>query len=845
MNYYNQTPEHAVKHLKTQPEGLSKEERERRLEEYGSNIIRVKGEPLWRKIVEPFANVFMMVLLGAAILSVLTGHALDAMIIGAIVAVSATIYYVQRISTERVLRALQKHDTQTVTVLAEGEKISVDTVDLVPGDVVLLAEGEKVPADGRILHEDDIRADESMLTGESLPISKQTEQLEQDRPVYEQSNMLFQGSFVVSGRGSFVITATGMDTEFGKLAQLATPTNETSPAQAKIDTLITRLIMAISVVVVITFALAIYRGIELAEVVRYTMSIAVSAVPEGLIVATTVILVLGMRRLAKYNALARSMGAVENIGIITTIASDKTGTLTKNLLRVQELWHPDRSQASLAEWMLMAANDSEGVSSDPLDTAMIDYAKEANVSIASTMRLNQVFPFDQGLAMSGNIWRDGDSLKAVLKGAPEQLIASSYSSDPAGKALAEKSLVRLTSMGYRVIAVAQIEGVGDGLDELSELPLERMQFVGLIGIADELRPEASKAIRSAQDAGISVRMITGDHAETAFSIGKQLGLADERSQVMDCREIGSMSDEELTKKVAEVRVFARVVPEAKHRILSILKINEIVAMTGDGVNDVPALTNAHVGIAMGSGSQIARESGDIVLLDDNFASVVQAVRGGRVIFDNIRRMMFYLFSTNLGEVAVMVVALIVGMPLPLVAVQILWINLVTDTAFVIPLGLEKAESNVMKRPPRKATQPVLDRHMVIRLLLISATMAIGTLTIFNYMLNKTDDIQYAQTIAFMVLVVAQWANALNARSEFSSLLYRMRVINYPMLAGATIAITMQALVMFGPLQEALHVVPVALMDMIWTSTLMFFAVLIVGELHKLYTRLTMSKEARR
>lgn len=845
MKYYNQTPDSVYEHIKTRKEGLTAEERTQRLDEYGLNMIRVKGEPLWRKIVEPFANVFMAVLLGAAALSLFTGHALDAVIIIAIIAVSAVIYYVQRISTERVLKALQKHDTQTVTVLVDGRKVSVDTAELVPGDIVYLSEGEKIPADGRIIQEDDIRTDESMLTGESLPISKQAESLEGEKPIYERDNMLFQGSYVVSGRGSYIVTSTAMDTEFGKLAQLATPTGETSPAQAKIDSLITRLIGVIAVVVLLTFGLAIYRGIELSEAVRYTMSIAVSAVPEGLIVATTVILVLGMRRLAKYNALARSMKAVENIGIITTIASDKTGTLTKNQLRVQESWHPERSQASFAQWLMLSANDTESGNGDPLDVAMIDYAKQESASIPDDMQLAQAFPFDQGLAMSGNIWRDNNGgLRAILKGAPEQLISQSYANDPAGMALAEKSLSRLTGMGYRVIAVAEIQGAGEHLEELNDLPLDTMQFVGLVGIADELRPEAKQAIRDAQAAGITVRMITGDHAETAYAIGKKLGLVEERSQVMDCREIGDMGDEELKEKVASVRVYARVIPEAKHRILSVLKIDDVAAMTGDGVNDVPALTNAHVGIAMGSGSQIAKESGDIVLLDDNIASVVEAVRGGRVIFDNIRRMMFYLLSTNLGEVIVMVGALIIGMPLPLVAVQILWINLVTDTAFVIPLGLEKAESNVMKRPPRAPKRPLLDRHMVIRLLMVALTMSVGTLLIFNYMFEHTGSHEYAQTIAFMVLVVAQWANALNARSEFSSILSRMRVLNGPMIVGASIAVFMQMLVMFGPLQDALHVVPVEPFDLLWPSVLMFVLVIVVVELHKLYTRLTMSKEAR-
>ncbi len=711
-----------------------------------------------------------------------------------------------------------------------NREVVADT--LVPGDIVIVSEGEKVPADGRIVHDESVRVNEAMLTGESLPIVKTVHVLHGEHAVFAQKNMLFQGSFVVSGRAVMVVTHTGMHTEFGKLAELAVPTSEKGPAQEKIDQLISKLIMAIGGVSIVVLVLALARGIPLAEALRFVMSMAVSAVPEGLPVAITVILVLGMRRLAKYNALARSMKAIENIGIITTIASDKTGTLTKNKLSVQEIWQPAHTPHDVARWLLLASNATEGVSTDPLDTAMQEYSRDRQAVHPEGRTFEKSLPFDQSLTMSGNIWRAGDRYEAAIKGAPEGIIAQCYAADRTRRADAEATLRHFTSLGYRVIALGHIEHISESVASLeAAISSGRMIFVGLIAIADELRPEAAASIKAARAAGITVRMITGDHAETAFAIGTRIGLVEHKNQVVDCRAIADMSDVEFRHAVHDARVFARVVPEVKHRILGVLEESDITAMTGDGVNDVPALTNAHVGIAMGSGADIAKDAGDIVLLDDDFSTIVTAVQGGRVIFDNIRRMMFYLLSTSLGEVMVMIGALIIGLPLPVLAVQILWINLVTDTAFDIPLGLEPAEHDVMGRPPRAAHQPLLDRHMIVRIGIIAFTMAIIALGSFTYFLQRYD-LAYAQTIAFTVLVVTQWANAINARSEFASLMTRVRVVSVPFAVGFAVAVIAQVLVLFGPLSQFMHVVPADIGHLAAAAGAGFIGIIIVGELHK-------------
>lgn len=840
-NWYQSTVEDALSRLNSSEHGLSSNEAMKRLAQYGPNELTVERQSLWRVIIEPFANIFVGVLVVAAILSVATGHAIDAAIIIAIIVVSAVIYYVQSYSTQRVLRALSQHDAQTVSVLRDNETVRIPSEELTPGDVVRLTEGEKVPADGRLLHVDNVRADESMLTGESLPVTKHVHALTDEHPIYERANILFQGSYVVSGRALLVVTETADNTEFGHLAKLAAPTSEPSPAQQKIDSLVSKLIGIIVIVVFLAFVGALLRGMELFEALRFVMSLAVAAVPEGLPVAVTVVLVLGMRQLAKYNALARSMKAIENIGIVTAIASDKTGTLTKNKLSVQEIWSADKAVTKLPKVIQLSVNHSDGGLADPLDVALHDYVTAEDISDPKGTTLHTRFSFEQKLAMSGNVWQTGERYFAVIKGAPEHIIRHCHREGSLEYKHAETQLHHFTALGYRVIGFGVIQDLKTAPESLEKMPFSHMKFIGLVAIADELRPEAKRSIQAAARAGVSVHMITGDHAETAFAIGKQLGLVAKREQVMDCRAIESMSDKQLQKQVEDIRVFARVIPEAKHRILTILKTDNIVAMTGDGVNDVPALTNAHVGIAMGSGSQIAKESGDIVLLDDNFATIVTAIEGGRTIFDNIRRMLLFLLTTTFAGVTTIMTALIIGLPLPLVAVQILWINLVTDTIFAIPLGLEPAENDVMKRPPRPADKAILERHMIERVLLVGVAMAAVTLLSFSYFLDRYS-LEYAQTIAFTTLVVAQWANALNVRSEFSSFTSRLRRYNLPLLFGALFAISLQLLVLFGPLAPALHTVPVALSEIALSCAVVVAVVLGVGEAHKRYWRARLHRD---
>lgn len=835
MLYYQSSPEAALRELGSSPDGLSKSKSAELLQRYGRNEITLRGEPLWRKLVEPFANIFMAVLLLAVVISLLHQAYFDAVIIIVIMLASAIIYYVQRFSTERILRTLQKKNAQKVTVLRHGEAVIIDATLLVPGDIIHLAEGDKVPADIRLLQTDSLRADEAILTGESVPVSKSIEALSGKKEIYEQTNMLFQGSFVISGHASGLVVYTGNATEFGHIAQLAGRAKQTnhSPVQAKIDVLISRIIAAVGGIALVAFGLAVWRGTEITEALRFVIALSVSAVPESLPVAISVILVLGMRRIAKKKALVRSMNAIETIGVITTIATDKTGTLTKNQLSVQETWSPKWSPLPMAVTIFMTINHHGSKAVDPLDIALIRYVESKKISHGTGLAELQL-PFDQEFAMSGAIWRRTKGHTLALKGAPEAIMAKSHLSKIELLEV-EQKLSQLTSQGYRVIAVAAVD-LEQPITNLNQLPKKAaVKFGGLVAVADTLYPSAKPAIAIAQQAGVTVRMITGDHHETAFAIAKELGLVTSRDEVFDSRKIAKLSDNELQKQITSARVFSRVTPENKFRILQILKQRDVTAMTGDGVNDVPALSSANVGIAMGSGSQIAKDSGDIVLLNDNFSSIVEAMREGRTIYANIRRMLFYLLSTNIGEVLTTLGALIIGMPMPLVAVQILWINLVTDTTMVIPLGLEPGEKSTMRQKPVPPNAPILDPYMISRVILVGLTMAILSLVLYG-IFSARYGTAYGQTVVFVALVVIQWANAFSARSAYESCLSRLKAWNGAFWIGLAVSIGLQFIALFGPLQGLLHIHPVSYGDIVVVSVTAFAISLAIVELHKFVGR---------
>lgn len=823
--------EQSIEDLKSSKNGLDEEDVKTRQKQYGLNYIRVKSEPLWRKIIEPFMDVFTLILALAAGISFWQNEKLDGIIIIVIIAISAIIFYIQRFSTEKVLRNLSKHTAQEVTVRRSGRVIQVDSAQIVPGDIIQINEGQQIMADLRLISVSNLRVDESQLTGESLPISKSIDILSDNSQIYEQSNMVFRGSFVISGTGIGIVTATGNSTEFGNLASLSSQSNERSPIQKKIDTLISKIVAIVGAISIVIFALSLLRGMELAESLRFVMALAVSAIPEGLPIAISVVLVLGMRRMAAKKALVRQMRAIETLGTITTIATDKTGTLTKNELSVQEVW-PTNSTDSTTQAIAYSINRGGGKISDPLDAAFELFSQQNHSPTKG--QLVKELPFDQLRAMSANVWREGTNYKVYLKGSPESIMTFA---NLGGNELsrAEEALSKMTSKGYRVIGLASLETT-EPIDEFSQIEHQDIvKFEGLVAVADTLRPEAVKAISVAEQAGVSVRMITGDHFETAYQIGKQLGMVTSRDQVFDCRNLPSLTDEELVNLVDQIKVYSRVIPEQKFRLLGALKKRNITAMTGDGVNDVPALSNAHIGIAMGSGSQIAKDAGDIILLDDNFKTINDAMREGRIMVANIKNMLFYLLSTNAGEMLTMLGALLIGIRMPLEPVQILWINLVTDTTMVISLGVEPGGKNVMKQPPQKPDSPILNKILIHRMILIAFTIAAIALSIY-LLFESSYGHAYAQTLVFVGLVASQWSNAFNARSSSESVFSRLRVMNRSFYLGLIISIGLQLIVFFGPLGELMHVTRVNHNHMLIVSIIAFVIPIIVGEIHKLASR---------
>lgn len=821
MIWYQLNSDELFEALETSEKGLSRAEVSRRINKYGENLLALKKDSIWKIIFEPFKSIFVLVLLLAAAIGLVSGKPLDAVIVGVIILINACIFYTQQYATTRVLRSLKSSSIQKVTVIRDGIEDSVASENLVPGDIIILTEGQRVPADGRVIHEENLQVNESTLTGESIPVYKHSSTLESIKQIYEQDNMVFQGTYVVSGKARVLVVETASSTEFGKIAALASSTDTVSPVQEKIDQLIKLLVKVVGLIALIVFVLSILRGIPFSEALRFVLALTVSVVPEGLPVALTVIIVLGMRRMAKQKALVRSFKAIEDIGLVTTIATDKTGTLTKNHLSVIDSW----SIGELDVKQIMGLTiDLKSKLVDPLDQAISD-------STTKHHKIDKLFPFDNAVRMSGAYSKVDDLI--YLKGSPEHILLMSDISKIDSKK-AESVIHEFASNGYRVIAFARYK-IKDKLpDDLSDIKHKNIELIGLVAFSDELRPEVVDAIEQAKEAGIMVRLITGDHYETAYNIGKKIGLASHPDQVIQGVDLPKQTST-IASLIQNKTIFARILPEDKFRILKALKQTEITAMTGDGVNDVPALANAHVGIAMGSGSDIARDAGGVVLLDDNFATIIKAVSEGRKIFDNIRRMLYYLFTTALGEVLTMIGALLFGLPLPVTAIQILWINLVTDTAMVLPLGLEPEEDGHMSRPPRRPKDPLLNKVLLSRMIIVGITMAVVTLVIVFILRYQGKSTAYIQTVAFMALIAAQWVNAFNARSEHKSSFSRVKKVNRGMVFGFLIALSLQMLVMFGPLGRVFDIQTVEIQILLLSTGVMILAVLLAAEIHKIIT----------
>ncbi len=839
-DFYNRTVKEVANELGVDPAvGLSVREVEKRRAKYGANELKMAGTPLWKKLLAPFMDIFMLILIVALVLSAVQQDWLEAIVIAVIIAADAIVYYVQRFSTERILRSLNNTIVQNVVVLREGVEQSVEAADLVLGDIVILQEGDRVPADGRIVNESGLLTNESMLTGESEPIAKDAKTITGQKKVYEQRNMVFSGSFVFTGKGRFIVTATSNATEYGRIASLATAATSVSPISQKIDKLVLKIAAVVVGLAAVALILQLVDGIEWLGALKFTLAMIVSAVPEGLPIAISIVLALCAKRMARKQALIKELKAIESIGIVTTIASDKTGTLTKNQLEMQETWTRE-SEASFLKALAGATlvetvtTARETQPADPLDTCMAQFLRERDYDLEA-LDPRKVYAFDQNIKMSGNLY-DGKAGEYVLmvKGAPETILARAKMAQSAREQV-EVKLVELANKGYKVLALAhgQLKHEINELERLSKH--DELKFDGLIAVADGIRPETAAAIRQAKRMGVKTKMVTGDHAGTACAIGRELGLAEDFAQVLDCSKLGNITDDDLENVVKNTTVFARVTPEDKYRVLEAIKKTEICAMTGDGVNDVPALVSAHVGIAMGDAPSIVQDAGDIVLIDNNFKNITEAIRESRTVLGNIRRMLGYLLATNAGEALTMLGALIFTGGQLLTPIQILWINLVTDSLLVVPLGLEPPEQKILRQKPEAKDAPILSSAMIRRMALTAFLMAALTLATYYVTLAVLNDPAQANTLAFTALVVMQWSNALTTRGTYESVFQRLKARHpafYWALGGAVV---LQIAAVFGPLARAIGVVAAPLGWVLGVTVVAFVIPMLAIEAYKWMT----------
>ena len=818
-------PERVLADRDSRPEGLTDDEVRQRREEHGENeIVRGGGRSPFEIFLTQFDSVLIWVLLVAAGLSIWAGHAVDAVLITIIVVANGIFGFVQDYRAERSLESLRELTTPTATVRRDGEERDVDATALVPGDIVVLQGGDVVPADGRLLETTDLDIDEAALTGESVPVSKAASAVERDTPLAERASMVYKGTNVTRGKGAAVVTGTGMETEVGEIAQELAATEATrTPLQDELDELGRTLGLGVLVLSVLVAPLLLLRGTPAVQAGLTAVSLAVAAIPEGLPAVVTLTLALGVRQMSAENALVRRLPAVEALGAVDAVCTDKTGTLTKGKMTVSTLWTNDSvlevdqetAELSERERLLLRisalCNDSTlDDDGDPTEQALLEAADRQGLDIDALREENprtDEVPFSSERKWMGTVHDD----VGYVKGAPEVVVdhCDRILTDDGPVALSADTRDRIESMvgefgddALRVLAMAYREEPADAEDLADGLT-----FVGLSAMIDPPRDEVADAIAATQRAGIDVKMVTGDNVRTARAIADSLGIG---AGVLTGSEIAGMDGDALRERVDSVNVFARTSPEHKVRILQALQAGgHDVAMTGDGVNDAPALKNADIGVAMGErGTDVARQASDIVLLDDNYATIERAVERGRAIFDNIWKFVAYLLSANVAEVAIVFVASLYGY-LILPAVQLLWINLLTDGLPALALGADPESGDVMERPPRDPSGGIIGRQMLGLIGGMGAVTTMALLALMFYTLEGAAAITpYTMTMVFTGFVFLEFAGLYVIRW-----LRETPTLSNPWLIAAVAAsIILQLAVLYTPLNRYFGTVPLGTAD---------------------------------
>jgi len=870
--------------LQASRHGLTQEIASERLTLFGRNALpRTRPPGIAKVFLHQFASPLIYVLVAAALLSLLIQEWSDAGFITAVLVINAIIGTIQEYSAQKAASALQELVTTRSRVMREGDSYEINAEELVPGDVVLLESGDRVPADIRLLSCLDLEADESLLTGESTAVLKNAENvLKADTILGDRNNMVFAGSLIARGRGRGVVVHTALATELGRIAAaVLTRLPPKAPLLIRMERFTHRVAIVVGLAAILMALVALSRGMPLSEIFLLAVALAVSAIPEGLPVALTVALAIGIRRMAKRNVIVRRLVAVEALGSCTFIATDKTGTLTVNELTVKRLAFPYQEnweisgqgmipegafitpvgspsleeEARLTRLCEAAVLTNDGFlghrnnnwvhHGDAVDVALLVMAHKANImkaEVANAYPELATIPFESQRLFSASLNEHEGKSQAFVKGAVERLLpmcskmAAPGLDEDLDATYIENQAQQLASDGYRVLALAAGE-IQLGPEEVfSEEHLHDLTLLGLVGMIDPLRPEARPAVASCRHAGIEVAMVTGDHPATALAIARDLGLAQTQAQIVTGTQLRQAKEEpEFDRLTRDARVFARVEPQQKLDIVhSLQRHGHFVAVSGDGANDAPALRAAQVGIAMGkSGTDVARETAELIITDDNFNSMVSGVEEGRIAYANVRKVIFLLISTGAAELVLFTLALITGLPLPLLAVQLLWLNLVTNGIQDVALAFEPAEGDELERPPRPPRESIFNRLMIERVVVSALTIGIVAFLLFQWLLNQGFTMDEARNGTLLLMVLFENIHVFNSRSETRSVFRHNPLRNPILLFGTAAAQLIHIGAMYTPwINEVLQIQPVSLEH--WLQLLgMALTVLIVMELHKL------------
>jgi Ca2+-transporting ATPase len=863
--------------LETSGHGLSDVEAEARRSRYGPNQLEEEPPtPVWLVFIRQFRSPLIFILLVALALTLLLGEYLDAAVIAAVLVLNAVIGFTQERKAESAVLALMQLVVPHARVVRDGRDEEIDSRELVPGDVVLLESGARIPADLRLVGANALQVDESLLTGESVSVTKTVEPVPPDAQLADRSCMAYTGATVTAGRGRGVVVATGASTELGAIAGLMrSETVAATPLQRRMDHFARVIGIAVGLAAVVAFASGVALGEPVEDMFLVAVALAVSAVPEGLPVAVTITLAVGVRRMARRNAIVRRLPAVETLGSTTVIGSDKTGTLTENRMTVEEIWTPGHryvlaggvpegeffegdepatigDHAGLHETLLAGVLTNEAdlywtdddlvTTGDSTEIALLLSALTAALEPSGVRTAYPVFaeiPFEPTQQYSASIRIRNDQHTVFVKGAPERVLGMCMQmlTDDGPAPLDADAVAgaarKMASDGQRVLGFAR-RTFAEPLDDPDDVTEpDGLVFVGLQAMIDPPRAGVADAIAACRAAGVRVVMITGDHVETARAIAAQLGI-DATDEALTGADLAQLDDHALAGVVDRVAVYARVSPEDKLRIVRALQDRgDIVAVTGDGVNDAPALKAAEIGIAMGDkGTDVAREASEMVLADDNFVSITAAVEEGRVTFDNIRKVTFFLVSTGAAEIIAILVAVWLQWPLILLPAQLLWLNLVTNGVQDVALAFEPAERGVLRRPPRPPGGGVLDRLMWERVVLAGLVMGAGMLVMFRWELDSTDSLVQAQTVALTTMVVFQVFQAGNSRSETESVFRRSPWSNKLLFVATIAALAIHVAALYlPPTQYVLRVEPIGL-GAWFRIVVVATSILVAMELHK-------------